>query len=494
MRNKKCINFRFLFIILLGLAVTTLSASAQSDDPATIPPPDSVTIAGSLQPLLGCSGEWNTSCAESQLSYSPKDDLWLATFDLPAGSYEYKAALNETWDDNYGLNAEYYGPNIPLELAEDSSVTFWYDHKTRWVSDSINSLIATVPGSFQDEIGCLGEWAADCLRSLLQDPNGDGLYTFITASIPAGDYEAKVTLNQTWDVNFGADGVADGGNIPFSVADGQAVIFAFNPATNLLTIETSDDVPDGLITQIDASAGGASLPPPAAPFPDTVVIPGTIQSVLGCAGDWDAGCANTALTFSEENQLWTGSFDIPAGEYEYKVALNNSWDVNFGQNAGQGGANIPLVLEEDSSVSFYFDNKTGWVADSINNLIANVSGSFQSELGCTEDWMPGCLASWLQDPDGDGIFTFQTLSIPVGEYEAKVAHNLSWDVNFGEGGAADEANIPFSVLEEETLVTFTYDSRSNLLNISVGSGGIQGNINERSAYWVTADTIAWDIE
>ncbi|MCP4420231.1 MAG: pullulanase-type alpha-1,6-glucosidase [Chloroflexi bacterium] len=497
MRERIRINWsklRFALTILLALAVTAVSIQAQSDDPASIPPPDSVIIAGTIQPHIGCSGEWNTTCAESQLTYSPQDDLWLATFDLPAGSYEYKAALNGSWDDNYGLNAEYYGTNIPLELAEDSAVTFWYDHKTRWVSDSINSLIAAVPGSFQDEIGCPGEWAPDCLRSMLQDPNGDGLYSFITAAIPAGDYEAKVALNQTWEVNLGADGELDGANILFSVGEEQAVIFAFDPATNLLTIETSDDVPDGLITQIDATAGGASLPPAAAPFPEVVVIPGTIQSVLGCAGDWEPGCANSGLIFSEEDQLWLGSFDIPAGEYEYKVALNETWDVNFGQDATPGGANISLMLDQDSSVDFFFDNKTGWVADSVNNLIANVSGSFQSELGCAEDWMPRCLTSWLQDPDGDGVFTLQTLSIPVGEYEAKVAHNLSWDVNFGEGGAADGANIPFSVLEEETLVTFTYDSRSNLLNISVGSGGIQGNINERSAYWVTADTIAWNIE
>ena len=483
---------RLIFVIWLGLGLTAVSASAQTDDPASIPPPETVTIAGTLQPLVGCSGEWNTTCAESQLTYDSQNDLWLATFDLPAGSYEYKAALNGSWDDNYGLNAEYYGPNILLEIPEDGSVTFWYDHKTRWVSDSINSLIATVPGSFQDEIGCPGEWAPDCLRSMLQDPNGDGVYTFITAGIPAGEYEAKVALNRSWEVNFGVDGQLDGANIPFTVGEEQAVIFAYDPATNLLTIEASDDVPDDLAAPTDGSSDG--LPPPAAPFPDTAVIPGTIQSTLGCAGDWDPTCENTALTFSEEDQLWTGSFDLPAGDYEYKVALNGSWDVNFGLNAEPGGPNIPLSLAEDSTVTFYFDNQTGWVADSINSLIANVPGSFQSELGCADDWLPSCLRSWLQDPDGDGIFTFQTLSIPVGEYEAKVAVNGTWDVNFGEGGTQDGANIPFSVLEEDTLVTFTFDSRSNLLNISVGSGGIQGNINERSAHWVALDTIVWDID
>ena len=84
-----------------------------------------MTIAGSLQTSLGCPGDWNTQCEETMLVYNADSDLWLATFDLPAGSYEYKAALNGTWDDNYGLGAEYYGPNIPREVAEDGPVMFW---------------------------------------------------------------------------------------------------------------------------------------------------------------------------------------------------------------------------------------------------------------------------------------------------------------------------------------------------------------------------------
>ncbi len=493
MNEKSVISWgklRPILAILFALAITAVSASAQTDDPASIPPPDSVTIAGTLQPPLGCSGEWNTTCTESQLTYDEANDIWLATFDLPAGNYEYKAALNGGWGDNYGLNAEYYGPNIPLEVAEAGPVTFWYDHKTRWVSDSINSLLVTAPGTFQDNLGCASEWAADCLRSMLQDPNGDGLYTFITIDIPAGEYEAKVALNRSLDENYGLDGELDGANIPFTVESGQAVIFTYDPATNLPTIEASDEIPADFIIQ----GSGDSLPPAAAPFPDLVVVPGTIQSVLGCAGDWAPDCTNTELTFNEDNQLFSGTFDIPAGEYEYKVALNGSWDVNFGLNAEPGGANIPLVLAQDTAVTFYFDNQTGWVADSVNNLIANVPGSFQSELGCADDWMPACLRSWLQDPDGDGIFTFQTLSIPIGEYEAKVAVGGTWDINYGEGGAQDGANILFSVQEADTLVTFTFDSSSNLLNISVGSSGIQGNINQRSAHWVAADTIAWNIE
>lgn len=494
--HKKYPMRLLLTVMLLAFTAVSITTYAQSDDPTSLPPPDSVTIAGTIQPQLGCSGEWNTICIESQLVYSPEDDLWLATFDLAAGDYEYKAALNGSWDDNYGLNAEYYGPNIPLTVAEDGPVTFWYDHKTRWVSDSMNSLIANVPGSFQDEIGCPGEWAPDCLRSLLQDPNGDGIYTFITALIPAGEYEAKVAIGQSWDENYGVDGVADGANIPFTVGEGQAVIFTFDPATQVLTIETTDEIPAGLITSLDQVGGtGGSLPSPAAPFPDQVVIPGTIQSVLGCSGDWQPECEVTALTFDEEDQVWTAVFDIPAGSYEYKVALNGNWDVNFGLNAEPGGANIPLVLAEDTAVTYYFDHNTGWVADSVNHLIANVPGDFQSEIGCPDDWQPDCLRSWLQDPNGDGTFTFQTVSIPAGSYEAKAAVNQSWDENYGEGGAPGGANIAFAVPEDGTLVTFTWDSSSKLLTIGVGTGaGPTGNLAEQRAHWVREDLILWDVD
>ena len=31
--------------------------------------------------------------------------------------------------------------------------------------------------------------------------------------------------------------------------------------------------------------------------------------------------------------MWSATFLVPAGNYEYKVALNDSWDVNYGANA-----------------------------------------------------------------------------------------------------------------------------------------------------------------
>jgi hypothetical protein len=83
----------FLLSIIVLLSFTTGPTSALTQAP-DLPPPETVTIAGTLQPQLGCSGEWNTTCEESMLIYDEEADIWSNTWLLPAGSYEYKAALN----------------------------------------------------------------------------------------------------------------------------------------------------------------------------------------------------------------------------------------------------------------------------------------------------------------------------------------------------------------------------------------------------------------
>ena len=216
--------------LALGTALLAVSAVAQET-----PPPATVTIPGSLQSELGCPGDWMPDCAITHLSYDATDDVWQQAFDVPAGAFEYKAALNDSWDENYGLGAVRNGPNIPLTGGR--TVKFYYDHKSHWVTDNARSIIATVPGSFQSELGCPGDWMPDCLRSWLQDPDGDGLYTFTTTAIPAGSYEAKVAINESWAENYGRDGVRDGANIPFTVpADGAEIFFQYDAASHRLTI------------------------------------------------------------------------------------------------------------------------------------------------------------------------------------------------------------------------------------------------------------------
>ncbi len=455
---------RRICLSLLASLIWTLPAFA-SDTPN----PSNVTVAGSLQSELGCSDDWQPACAATHLAFDADDQVWQGVFNVPAGSWEYKAPLNDSWDENYGQNAQRNGANIPLNLSEAKSVKFYYSHETHWITDNQNSTIAVAPGNFQSELGCPGDWQPDCLRSWLQDPDGDGIFTFRTSALPAGSYEVKVALNESWDVNYGAGGVQNGPNIPFTVsADCAETVFTYDSVTHVLTV----------------SAGGVP------PQPASVTIPGSFQSEFGCSDDWQPDCAATHLTFDASDTVWQGTFNVPAGSWEYKATLNDNWDENYGANATRNGSNINLNLSEPKAVKFYYSNQTHWVADNQTKVIAVAPGNFQSELGCPGDWQPDCLRSWLQDPDGDGIYSFATHSLPAGSYEAKVAINESWDLNYGAGGVQNGSNIAFSVPQACAEIFFSYDSASHVFTISA-SGAPHGNIARAQGYWVSGDTLAW---
>jgi pullulanase len=227
--------------------------------------------------------------------------------------------------------------------------------------------------------------------------------------------------------------------------------------------------------------------------PASVGIPGNYQSEAGCTGDWDPGCPATQLVYDANGDVWRNTFSLsPAGAYEYKVALNGSWDVNYGLHAQQNGPNIPFSTSASpQSVTFYYDHKTHWVTDNLTHAIATVPGSYQSEIGCSGDWDPSCFRSWLQDVNDTTIYSFSTGAIPAGTYEAKVALNGSWDVNYGAGGVQNGPNIAFTVPAAGMDVVFQWNSVTKDMRVVVG--GIHGDLTKAQAHWISADTIAWNV-
>ena len=336
-----------IVILISGVISPTPAFADHTSDPTT------VTIAGSLQSELGCPGDWQPECASTHLAYDAGDGAWQATFSVPSGNWEYKAALNGNWDENYGQNAAPGGANIALNLGAAASVKFYYDHKTHWVADNQTKVIATVPGSFQSELGCSGDWQPDCLRSWLQDPDGDNTYFFSTTAITAGSYEAKVAINESWDVNYGAGGVLNGSNIAFSVPiDNAPVTFSYDSVTHILTIDVQEEPPG-----------------------TTVTLAGSLQSELGCAADWDPACPATDLILDEEDDVYQAVFNVPANSYEYKAAIDHSWDENYGRFAQFNGSNIPLTAP-GGDIKFYYDHKSHWITSNKNADIAVAAGSF----------------------------------------------------------------------------------------------------------------------
>jgi maltose-binding protein MalE len=112
-----------------------------------------------------------------------------------------------------------------------------------------------------------------------------------------------------------------------------------------------DQTPDEALTtageQIRALIGGAAL--------GMINVPGSWQAASGaCEGDWDPACEGSALAEGDDG-MYTGTFDLPAGDYEAKVALDGSWTVNYGVDGAQDGDNYTFSMAADGKVTFTYD-------------------------------------------------------------------------------------------------------------------------------------------
>ena len=101
---------------------------------SVIAQPGTVAVAGSMDSELGCEADWDPACDQAQMTFDDASQTWvLEVADLPAGQYEYKGALNRTWDVNYGADGVMNGPNIALNHA-GGPITFVYDHRTNVIT------------------------------------------------------------------------------------------------------------------------------------------------------------------------------------------------------------------------------------------------------------------------------------------------------------------------------------------------------------------------
>ena len=129
-QNQKNTRVLLIGILALSLSIFLFSLVTETVRADHTPDPANVTIAGSFQSELGCPGDWDPACASTHLTYDASDDVWQGVWTVPSGGWEYKAALNDGWDENYGANAEFNGGNIFLSLGDVTDVKFYYDHKS----------------------------------------------------------------------------------------------------------------------------------------------------------------------------------------------------------------------------------------------------------------------------------------------------------------------------------------------------------------------------
>jgi hypothetical protein len=111
-------------------------------------------------------------------------------------------------------------------------------------------------------------------------------------------------------------------------------------------------------------------------------------------------------------------------------------------------------------------------ATKIRNLIANpltgmfnVPGSYQAAAGCAADWAPDCATTAMTLGD-DGLYHSGPFTLPVGNYECKVALDGTWGTNYGSDGNKDGPNYTFALTAAGT-VEFVFDNTTHMLTITV---------------------------
>jgi hypothetical protein len=147
--------------------------------------PSSVTgFAARCRTRRGCGGTGIPGCALSHIAYDASDDVWQGTFNLPAGQLRVQGCAERLVGRELRAacpvqRLEHPGqPRAPVATSSSTTTTRATGHRQPAARPSRSrpaaSSRARVPG----------DWDPTCLRSWLEDPDGDGIYTFETTALP----------------------------------------------------------------------------------------------------------------------------------------------------------------------------------------------------------------------------------------------------------------------------------------------------------------------
>jgi hypothetical protein len=91
--------------------------------------------------------------------------------------------------------------------------------------------------------------------------------------------------------------------------------------------------------------------------PEAVAVAGDFNTLLGAPENWAPQYDEAQMQLDVLDQLWKLSADIPAGYYTFKIALNRSWEENYGAFGAFDGANHELH-HDGGQLIIRYDHRT----------------------------------------------------------------------------------------------------------------------------------------
>lgn len=189
-----------------------------------------------------CGSSWDTNDTSNDMTSSDGVNFTLVKTELVLEGgvgYGFKIVADHSWDEAYPAD------NFVLTVNANGkyTVTFKFNKDTKEVGAEAvktgEAVIADKVWTIAGSEAVLGtNWDNTDVNNDMTDMN-DGTFQLVKTNVALEaevNYEFKVLANHSWTENYGADGVADGPNVTFSVdaAGNYDVTFVWNPESKEL--------------------------------------------------------------------------------------------------------------------------------------------------------------------------------------------------------------------------------------------------------------------
>ena len=255
--------------------------------------------------------------ASNQMTYDEALGLYSYTFtNVPAANYQFKIAINGSWDENYGLGGVRDGANYSVTVPETMDVTVYYSHKTHLAVTNVDYQFVSPVVS-----------GTGIAETVLTDPGLTGIYSG-TVAMAAGTY-TDVQIRCGDEVYSFAEIVVD--------AD-KDVTFYLDPITGIFYCNASNIPLDTASIRYDSQSNAHKSVFGAVEEGEEVTFTIATGSDVTSAVLVVKGVGSYPMTRGENG--WSAAISIPhMGEYDYYFVLSNGSNVAvYGDDDGYYGA------------------------------------------------------------------------------------------------------------------------------------------------------------
>ena len=364
---------------------------------------------------------WNTTTKGYEFTQI-SETLYRYQNTYKMGEYAYKCVFDESW---YEAEAG----NRTITLTSDSYVVFLYDTESGKLYDTVNN---------PKEVAEFLHMTASAAQMQTID-NLNGTTRFVAAVDGASSvdlyYGNKAEVEAKGTAALKKVSLTKANNGTFQSSDlflgdsALEVVFYYDVNNGTRTLDASKDT----VTIVDADYSVYTR----VKFTGRVVtVPGTLPN--GMNTTWDTA-------YNQMNYIGNGLYeltikDVPAANYEYKIAIDKSWGENYGADGQKDGANIQVAVPSLMDVTVWYNDFSHRAVDSVNYVRATI---VLSGTGIPE-------GTQLTDPMLTGIYSV-TVTLPAGIYS-----NLEMDCD------GTIYKIPEFTLTEKKEVTFYIDPSSGI--------------------------------